>query len=166
MRISPAWLLMSFIPWIFPSCSNSSLSGDNPSGTGPFDSRGNYVEAWADNPSKWNGRSVQPTEVASNESSNSSTVAQTTTVTTTPTAKPEPVRTVSTTSTPAPKPKPKPVVKPKPKPKPAFATHSVRKGDTLYGLAKRYGTTVGKIQQANGIKGSNIRIGQSLKIPR
>jgi LysM repeat protein len=26
----------------------------NPSGTGPFDSHGNYVEAWADSPSKWN----------------------------------------------------------------------------------------------------------------
>jgi len=32
-------------------CGNQGAGGQ--SGTGPFDSRGNYVEAWADNPSKW-----------------------------------------------------------------------------------------------------------------
>ncbi len=68
------------------------------------------------------------------------------------------------TESPAPAPQPKP--KPKPKPKPQAVYHTVRKGDTLYGLAKRYGTTVGKIQSANGISGSLIRLGQRLKIPR
>lgn len=36
------------------SCGNNSGSGSSASAaTGPFDSRGNYVEEWADNPSKW-----------------------------------------------------------------------------------------------------------------
>ena len=36
----------------------------------------------------------------------------------------------------------------------------------LYNIAKRYGTTVGAIQKANGISGAMIRPGQSLAIPR
>jgi LysM repeat protein len=36
------------------SCGNSGGGSGGPgSMTGPFDSRGNYVEEWADNPSKW-----------------------------------------------------------------------------------------------------------------
>ena len=72
-----------------------------------------------------------------------------------------------------PKPKPRPVVKPKPKPKPKpvkvtpkITRHTVRKGDSLYAIAKRYGTSVGAIQKANRIKGTVIRPGQSLVIPR
>lgn len=34
--------------------------GKHPSGTGPFDRQGNYVEAWADNPSKWSKKSSGP----------------------------------------------------------------------------------------------------------
>ncbi len=44
--------------------------------------------------------------------------------------------------------------------------HTVRKGQTLSGLAKRYGTTVRKIQNANGLRTTKIRVGQRLKIPR
>lgn len=125
-------------------------TGTHPSGTGPFDSRGNYVEAWADNPSKWNQRPTAPE----------------------PEPEPEPPAIVRADPPPRPQisnptpPPAKPAPKPKPKPKPSFTFHTVRKGDTLYGLAKRYGTTVGRIQQANGISGSLIRIGQKLKIPR
>ncbi len=54
---------------------------------------------------------------------------------------------------------------PLPAPKPA-ARHTVVKGDTLYSLGRRYGTSVGAIQRANGITGTLIRIGQTLKIPR
>ena len=39
---------------ILCSCNSTGGGGSGPSTiTGPFDSRGNYVEAWADNPSKW-----------------------------------------------------------------------------------------------------------------
>lgn len=131
-------------------------TAENPTGTGPFDSRGNYVEEWADNPSKWNGQSVpKPSEASSQQVAKNESppvVAD----------RPAP----PTQTTPISNPKPKPVVKPKPKPKPKTTVHTVRKGDTLYGLAKKYGTTVGNIRKANGISGSIIRIGQKIKIPR
>ena len=44
-------------------------------------------------------------------------------------------------------------------------SHTVQKGDTLFSLSRRYGTTVGAIQSANGLNGDLIRIGQSLMIP-
>ena len=53
------------------------------------------------------------------------------------------------------------------KKKPAKAkTHTVRKGETLYEIAHKYkGVTVNDIKKANKISGSNIKIGQKLKIP-
>ena len=60
--------------------------------------------------------------------------------------------------------------KSKPKPKKPVAkstTVTVKKGDSLYGLAKRYGTTVKAIQSANGMGSSTmLRDGKSIKIPR
>ncbi|MCB1243324.1 MAG: LysM peptidoglycan-binding domain-containing protein [Akkermansiaceae bacterium] len=44
-------------------------------------------------------------------------------------------------------------------------SHTVAKGDTLYSLSRRYGTSVSAIQGANGLTSSNIRIGQTLSIP-
>ena len=43
--------------------------------------------------------------------------------------------------------------------------HKVRRGDTLGGIARKYGSSVSKIKRANGLKGSTIRVGQRLKIP-
>lgn len=147
---------------LFASCNQGGIAGNHPSGTGPFDSRGNYIEEWADNPSKWNGRSVPDTDpqIASNDTPPVVQVQQQPRPTAAPTTQ------VVRQTTPTPRPAPVVKPKPKPKPQPSVITYSVRKGDTLYALAKRYGTTVGKIQQANGISGSNIQIGQRLKIPR
>ena len=47
----------------------------------------------------------------------------------------------------------------------AAAVHTVRKGDTLSGLAVRYGVTVGDIKRSNALTSDLIRIGQKLKIP-
>ena len=44
------------------------------------------------------------------------------------------------------------------------ATHSVKKGETLGEIAKKNGTTVAKLQKLNGIKGSNIKAGQKIKV--
>jgi membrane-bound lytic murein transglycosylase D len=41
----------------------------------------------------------------------------------------------------------------------------VQSGDTLWGLADKHDVTVKAIQRANGIVGSNIRVGQRLIIP-
>jgi membrane-bound lytic murein transglycosylase D len=45
-------------------------------------------------------------------------------------------------------------------------THKVKRGDTLSVIARRYGTSVAKLAQANGLKStSRIRVGQVLKLP-
>jgi LysM repeat protein len=41
----------------------------------------------------------------------------------------------------------------------------VQAGDTLFGIAAEFDTTVSELQKLNGITGSNLRIGQELKIP-
>lgn len=46
------------------------------------------------------------------------------------------------------------------------ATHTIKKGDTLYSLARKYKTTVKGLMSVNGIKDpTKLRIGQRLKIP-
>lgn len=50
--------------------------------------------------------------------------------------------------------------------KSSYTTYTVRNGETLGGIAERYGTTASAIRKANGIKGSMIRKGQKLKIPK
>lgn len=44
------------------------------------------------------------------------------------------------------------------------SSHTVVKGDTLYGLALKNKTTVAKIKAANGLKSDLIRPGQKLKL--
>lgn len=55
---------------------------------------------------------------------------------------------------------------PKAAPTPKATRYKVRNGDTLEKIARKHGTTVAAIQSANGLgKSTNIRAGQSLKIP-
>lgn len=44
------------------------------------------------------------------------------------------------------------------------ATHKIRKGETLSTIAKRNGTTVEKLKKLNGLSGTNIRAGQTIKV--
>lgn len=46
-----------------------------------------------------------------------------------------------------------------------YITYTVKAGDTLWLLANRYGTTVDAIKKMNGLSGSDLSIGQILKIP-
>ncbi len=43
--------------------------------------------------------------------------------------------------------------------------HVVKRGDTLSGIARRYGVSVRKLKQANQIRSSVVRVGQTLVIP-
>jgi len=44
-------------------------------------------------------------------------------------------------------------------------TYTVKKGDTLYGISNQFGVSVTELAELNGIKGSNLAIGQILNIP-
>ncbi|MFU1982420.1 LysM peptidoglycan-binding domain-containing protein [Bordetella hinzii] len=72
--------------------------------------------------------------------------------------------------------KPAPSAKPGPRPLPATAarassarpnvrTHKVSSGDTLFSLAKRYGTTVDALRALNNLKGNNLKVGSQLRVP-
>lgn len=47
-----------------------------------------------------------------------------------------------------------------------ITTYSVRRGDMLYSIARRYGTSVAAIKSDNGLRSNTIYIGQTLKIAR
>jgi LysM repeat protein len=47
----------------------------------------------------------------------------------------------------------------------SFTSHIVAKGDTLYNISKRFGTTVPALQAENGMSGTALSIGQSIRIP-
>jgi LysM repeat protein len=89
------------------------------------------------------------------------------------------------TATPAPSPTPRSTPRPTPTPSPsagpsgsgvvpaspagsvaAFrSTYRVQAGDTLFGIAADFDTTVSELLELNGLTGSDLRIGQELKIP-
>ncbi|SAI45887.1 membrane-bound lytic murein transglycosylase D [Bordetella ansorpii] len=48
---------------------------------------------------------------------------------------------------------------------PNVRTHKVRSGDTLYSIARNYGTSVDTLRALNNLKGSNLKIGSQLRIP-
>lgn len=74
-----------------------------------------------------------------------------------PKASPPPIY----TPPPAPKPKPKP---PAPAKKQA-RYHTIAKGDTLWGISRRYKVSIDAIKTANGLSSDLIRPGQTLRLP-
>lgn len=48
---------------------------------------------------------------------------------------------------------------------PAVQSYRVRRGDSLWTIARRYGTTVGTIQRANGLRSTRIKPSQMLRVP-
>ena len=44
-------------------------------------------------------------------------------------------------------------------------TYKVKKGDTLYGIAQKYNTTVDEVKSLNNLTSNTLSIGQELKIP-
>jgi LysM repeat protein len=90
----------------------------------------------------------------------------------TPSAVPSPTETpLSATVEPTVTPSPTPIrVEPTATPPPPAVTggcyYVVRRGDTLFSIARRYGSTIGAIAQANGLSNPRyIRAGQRLIIP-
>ena len=147
---------------------NRSNRGYNP-GVGPFDSQGNYVERWANDKSKgtWWRKSTVSDPAAATTAVAAASPSQPSPASSSSTPKPTPPATTSSTSKPAvvSAPKPAPVVRATPARKPPIR-HVIKKGDTLWAISRKYGTTVSAIQRANGIKGTNLKIGRTLLIPR
>lgn len=54
---------------------------------------------------------------------------------------------------------------PAPSPPATTRSHTVARGDTLWNISQRYGTTVNAIKSANGLGSDLIVIGQTLRIP-
>jgi LysM domain/Family of unknown function (DUF5715) len=46
------------------------------------------------------------------------------------------------------------------------ATYRVRRGDSLWAIARRHGTSVERIKEANDMRSSRVVAGQTIKIPR
>lgn len=55
--------------------------------------------------------------------------------------------------------------KPERQTKPKTTTHTVRRGENLGKIAKKYGVTIAAIKRANNMAGDKIQAGQKLKIP-
>lgn len=63
--------------------------------------------------------------------------------------------------------KTQPEIKPVPQPQPDYTSYTIRQGDTLYSIARRYNTTPGEIAQYNNLANKDaLKIGQKLKIPK
>ena len=45
-------------------------------------------------------------------------------------------------------------------------THTVSAGETLFQISRRYGVSVADLQQQNGLKGTEIKVGQRIVIVR
>jgi membrane-bound lytic murein transglycosylase D len=48
---------------------------------------------------------------------------------------------------------------------PEYGTHLVRRGETLSGIARRYGTSVQTLMRINNLRSTLIRAGQTLRVP-
>lgn len=148
------WLpLLSLAALLFTGCANTNSHPGYGADTGPFDEDGNYRDDWADDPTKWRrpGGNKPAPQLAKNDL---------------PPANAVPLPSSTPRVQTAPKPRPTVVSKPKPKPKPKVNRYTVKKGDSLYTIAKRNSSSVAAIQKANNIRGSLIRPGQSLVIPK
>jgi LysM repeat protein len=180
---SPIWILLfGSLALLLSACSNVGdvASSNHPTGTGPFDSAGNYREEWADDPSKWR-RPGKPEPRASDDTpviaKNEQPPADSTPITSSSSTRSKPetksvkvavsksqesdreIKTNAVAET------PKPTVA-KPKPKVASTRYTIKKGDSLSTIAARNGTSVAAIKRANGISGTMIREGQKLTIPK
>jgi LysM repeat protein len=50
-------------------------------------------------------------------------------------------------------------------PEPVAVTYRTRRGDTLWSIARRYGTTVQTLRTLNGLKSSRLVVGQVITLP-
>lgn len=79
---------------------------------------------------------------------------------------PSPAPSVSPSAPATPRPTAKPSAAPTATPAASYRTkYTVKTGDTLYGIAVKFGVSVKALKTANGLTSNNIHVGQVLKIP-
>jgi LysM repeat protein len=143
-----------------PSSGTYYPNNNYPSSTTSYPSSGSNTTYYPSNPSTGTGTTYYP----SSESNN----YPTTNVNTTPSYPSYPSNKPSvppTRPTTQPnKPTNQPTTQPRPQPSGAVQYHTVAKGDTLWSLSKKYGLTVARIREMNGMADDNIKIGQQLRI--
>jgi nucleoid-associated protein YgaU len=110
----------------------------------PFDSGGNYITAWAAEGEKKAGRDPYASTSISDWKSSHHGGSSSSKKKTSSSGKKTSSKSKSGSS----------------------VSYTVKKGDTLSGIARKYGTTVAKIKAANGLKSDLIRDGKSLKVPK
>jgi LysM repeat protein len=177
MNVSPSKILLLLAPLLLANCKSTRTGGSGASTPShnmsrseyPFDENGVYHEEWA----KGNDTSNVVDLTTNNPPSTFLNTTDPRDAYNPPASKPKVTSSGGGSSKPKvtakPTSKPKVVAKPKPKPKPApkFTTVTVKQGDSLYALSKRYGVSVGAIQSANGMGSSTLlKDGRSLKIPK
>lgn len=171
-------------------------SGSSPSGTGPFDSQGNYHEEWANDPSKWRkpGSHSQPSapsdEVpviskneqpplnaspfaapdsrASSASRKTSHQSEASKTTASKRKSSADKSTVRKTSTRSNNDAPKAKSKSKStaKTKTRPSRYVVKKGDQLWSIAERYNLSIPELRKANNLSSNRVKPGKSLVIPK
>ncbi|MCX8497357.1 MAG: LysM peptidoglycan-binding domain-containing protein [Akkermansiaceae bacterium] len=169
-------------------------TGSQQAGTGPFDENGNYVEAWADNPSKWrkSGGARSPHELGTDEipkiakseqppqnsiplypstlfaRSKSSGAKPKVELAKAAAAKSSVKSATKTAEKSSAKTTGKSTTaKASPAKSPTKSTrYVIKQGDSLSSIASRMGCSVAALKSANGISGTAIRAGRSLTIPR
>ncbi|MBL7812157.1 MAG: LysM peptidoglycan-binding domain-containing protein [Bacteroidetes bacterium] len=83
----------------------------------------------------------------------------------TPAPKPTPAPQPAKPATPPVKTNPVPVKPvPKPVPKPVAVYHKVKTGETLFGIARKYGTSTSSIMKLNNLRTHTIKSGQVLRV--
>jgi len=157
-------------------------------GYGPFDSRGNYVEDWADTPEKWSRRasyasqtaaaglepelamsqsSTAPPSDLSPIASGSSRPVEVTSLKRSGAAASRSIASNSTRSTATKSQVKSTASRPRTKVvKPNATRVVIRRGDTLSGLAAKHRSSVRAIQRANGMRDTKLVAGKTLLIPR
>jgi nucleoid-associated protein YgaU len=116
----------------------------------PFDAQGNYVSAWAAEGERQAGRAaVHGTDYSTWRSSHSGGSRSSSSSST--------ARKTTSSST---------AKKPASSSSGGSVYHTVKSGDTLSAIARRYSSSVAKIKAANGLKSDLIRPGQRLRVPR
>jgi LysM repeat protein len=81
---------------------------------------------------------------------------------------PAPVAALTLADGSAPTEEPETVAAPEPEPEvaePSVATYRTRRGDTLWSIARRHGTTVQTLRSLNGLKSSQLVVGQVISVP-